>query len=95
VADRWDLGADPVRSAGTADAQSLITRDFSVDSTIARPINTLWAPCVIRNGGNSHPGPEPDDHARGRSCGGLTTTVAQQARNMLMDLDDAGHRVRF
>ena len=66
-----------------ADAAGLITWDVSVDSTIARAHQ--HAAGARRHPGQQQEPPgglsaEPDDHALGRSRGGLTTKIHQIGR---------------
>jgi transposase len=61
-----------------ADAAGLITWDVSVDSTIARAHQHAAGARTRPDEQQEPPGgavPEPDDHALGRSRGGLTTKV--------------------
>ena len=100
---RWQLDGTWARILaglqGQAEASGLIDWDVSVDSTIARahqhaagarkqPQEQVEPP------GGVH-GPEPDDHALGRSRGGWTTKLhlaCEQGRATLAVVLTAGHR---
>ena len=81
-----------------ADAEGLITWDVSVDSTIARAHQHAAGACR-RGDLQAEPpggiGAEPDDHALGRSRGGLTTKVhlaCEQGQKPLSVVITAGQR---
>ena len=78
-----------------ADAAGLIVWEVSVDSTVARAHQHAAG---ARRDGDLQvepPGPEPADHALGRSRGGLTTKLhlaCEQGQKPLSMLVTAGHR---
>jgi transposase len=78
-----------------ADAAGLITWDVSVDSTIARAHQHAAGARREPELQQEPPGPEPADHALGRSRGGLTTKLhlgCEQGQRPLAMLLTAGQR---
>jgi transposase len=81
-----------------ADAAGLITWDVSVDSTIARAHRHAAGARTRSDEQAEPPGdlvPEPDDHALGRSRGGLTTKVhlsCEQGQKPLSMMVTGGQR---
>jgi transposase len=79
----------------TADAKGLITWDVSVDSTINRAHQHAAGARRDPQQQKESPGPEPADHALGRSRGGWTTKIhlgVEQGRKPLSLVLTAGHR---
>jgi transposase len=78
-----------------ADAAGLITWDVSVDSTSARAHQHAAGARRRADQQAEPPGPEPTDHALGRSRGGLTTKIhlaCEQGQKPLSIVLTAGHR---
>ena len=90
----WDEVADLLRAA--ADGRGLICWELSVDSTSSRAHHHAAGAC--RHGAEQVEPPggvvtEPDDHAVGRSRGGLTTKVhaaAEQGQRLMAMVITAG-----
>jgi transposase len=79
----------------TADAKGLITWDVSVDSTINRAHQHAAGARRDPQQQKEPPGPEPADHALGRSRGGWTTKIhlgVEQGRKPLSIVLTAGQR---
>jgi transposase len=79
----------------TADAKGLITWDVSVDSTINRAHQHAAGARRDPQQQKEPPGPEPADHALGRSRGGWTTKIhlgVEQGRKPLSLVLSAGQR---
>ncbi|GAB3850741.1 hypothetical protein GCM10027610_076180 [Dactylosporangium cerinum] len=78
-----------------ADAAGLITWDVGIDSTSARAHQHAAGARRRSDRQTVPPGPEPADHARGRSRGGLTTKIhlaCEQGQKPLSIVLTAGHR---
>jgi transposase len=98
VAAGRGMGADRHRPANPADAAGLITWDVSVDSTIARAHQHAAGARRHPSQQQEPPGGlsiDPEDHALGRSRGGLTTKIhlaCEQGQKVLSLIVTAGQR---
>lgn len=78
-----------------ANANGLIVWEVSVDSTIVRAYQHAAGARRDPQAQKEPPGPEPADHALGRSCGGWTTKLhlaSEQGRKVLSLILTAGQR---
>ena len=92
------------RLQAAADAEQIITWDVSVDSTVCRA-HQYAAGARKRGGDQKHPpggvDTEPNDHALGRSRGGLSTKLhlaceqGQRPLSMLLTAGQAGDSPQF